>query len=132
MAIPWMVVLQNIPWREVISNAPRVADEAKKLWTTLSRDRSYEAKTQPSTATTFSSADARNSGVMHSKIFALEAQVADLHAQMLESTKLIDVLASQNAELVKHIEKNRARIKLLSIVLCAMLVAFLVFIWRTL
>lgn len=130
MAIPWMVVLQNIPWREVISNAPRVADEAKKLWTTLSRDRSYEAKTQPPTATPFSNADARDAGVVHSKVLALEAQVADLHAQMLESTKLINALATQNAELVKHIEKNRARIKLLVIGFCVLIVVIVATFWR--
>lgn len=129
MAIPWMVVLQNIPWREVISNAPRVADEAKKLWTTLSRDRSYDAKTQAPTASTFSGADARDLGAMHSKMLALEAQVLDLHAQMLESTKLINALASQNAELVKHIEKNRARIKWLFVVNMVMLIAVLFFTW---
>lgn len=128
MAIPWMVVLQNIPWREVISNAPRVADEAKKLWTTLSRDRSYEAKMQPPAAATVSSADTRDFGVMHSKLLALEAQVADLHTQMLESTKLINALASQNAELVKYIEKNRAKEKWLFIILALLVIGDLFFI----
>lgn len=37
MAIPWLTVLSNIPWRDVITTAPKVADEAKKLWTSLNR-----------------------------------------------------------------------------------------------
>lgn len=131
MAIPWMIVLQNIPWREVINNAPRVADEAKKLWTTLSRQRPQsDTKAEPPVATVFSGKDAHDLNLMQTKILSLEAQVADLHTQMLESTKLINALANQNNELVNHIEKNRTRIKLLSILFCLMLVAFLATIWR--
>lgn len=32
MAIGWLTVLQNVPWSEVIGNAPKVAEGAKKLW----------------------------------------------------------------------------------------------------
>ncbi len=133
MAIPWIVVLQNIPWREVISNAPRVADEAKKLWTNLSRQRPQSsAKPEPSIATSFSGESARDLNLMQTKILSLEAQVADLHAQMLASTKLIDVLANQNNQLVNHIEKNRMRIKLLAIGFFVLIVAFLATVWRIL
>ena len=31
MAIPWLTVLQAVPWGDVIRNAPKVADGAKKL-----------------------------------------------------------------------------------------------------
>lgn len=37
MAIPWLVVLQSVPWTDVIRNAPKVADGAKKLWNTVNR-----------------------------------------------------------------------------------------------
>lgn len=132
MAIPWMVVLQNIPWREVITNAPRVADEAKKLWTTLSRPRPpLDAKTAPTTTTVFSGESVRDLNLMQTKILSLEAQVADLHAQMLESTKLINALAAQNAEFVSHIEKNRRSIKWLLIGFIVLLLVFLAYIWRT-
>lgn len=133
MAIPWMVVLQNIPWREVITNAPRVADEAKKLWTNLSRQRSpLDAKTVPSTTTVFSGEGARDLNLMQTKILSLEAQVADLHAQMLESTKLINALAAQNAEFANHIEKNRRRIRLLMLAFFVLLAVFAIMVWRTL
>lgn len=130
MAIPWMLVLQNIPWREVITNAPRVADEAKKLWTTLSRQRPYaDAKTESPATQVFSGIDARDLQLMQTKILSLEAQVADLHTQMLESTKLINTLATQNAELVNHIEKNRARIKWLTFLLVVVAGAVVFLIW---
>ena len=31
MAIAWLTVLKMVPWGEVINNAPKVADGAKKL-----------------------------------------------------------------------------------------------------
>ena len=136
MAIPWMLVLQNIPWREVITNAPRVADEAKKLWTTLSRQRPVgdvpidNAKVESPATQIFSGADARDVHLMQSKILSLEAQVADLHTQMLESTKLINVLATQNTALVNHIEKNRTRIKWLTFVLLVVVGAVVFLMWR--
>ena len=35
MAINWMTLLAAVPWTEVIKNAPKVADSAKKLWHTV-------------------------------------------------------------------------------------------------
>ena len=32
MAIPWLTVLQSVPWSDVVRNAPKVAAGAKKLW----------------------------------------------------------------------------------------------------
>ena len=32
MGISWLSVLQAVPWTEVISNAPKVAEGARKLW----------------------------------------------------------------------------------------------------
>jgi len=50
MAVPWLVVLQNIPWKDVIVNAPKVADEAKKLWTTIKREPASTAEASPTTS----------------------------------------------------------------------------------
>jgi hypothetical protein len=38
MAIPWLSVIKLVPWGEVISNAPKVAEGAKKLWSAVSRE----------------------------------------------------------------------------------------------
>ena len=37
MPIPWLTVLQSVPWSDVISNAPKVAGGAKKLWDSVAR-----------------------------------------------------------------------------------------------
>ena len=36
MPIPWLVVLQSVPWSEIIKNASKVAEGAKKLWSSVS------------------------------------------------------------------------------------------------
>jgi hypothetical protein len=83
MAIGWLTILQNVPWTDVIRNAPKVADGAKKLWNAV-------GKKSPA-------AD------------PLQAVVADLHAQMLASSELIKTLAEQNAELIRRVEVYEVR-----------------------
>jgi hypothetical protein len=114
MAIPWLIVLQNIPWREVITTAPKVADEAKKLWNTLSRQKpTTDASAQKEVVVnaTVLSAEDRDLALLHAKLSNLEALTTDLHTQMLASSKLIKALADQNTQLVNHIEKNRNRLR---------------------
>ncbi len=131
MPIPWLIVLQNIPWRQVITNAPRVADEAKKLWTSLSRPKTefdYQAPVKSSEK--FDIKTLRDTDLLASKVLTLEAMTQDLHQQMVESTKLINALAEQNTQLVNHIEKNRKRIQQLSWAFLILLIAFVVFVAR--
>jgi len=37
MPVPWLTVLQNVPWSDVIKNAPKVADGARKLWQSVGK-----------------------------------------------------------------------------------------------
>jgi hypothetical protein len=39
MAIGWLAVLQLVPWSDVISNAPKIAEGAKKLWIRWAKNR---------------------------------------------------------------------------------------------
>ncbi len=107
MAIGWLAILQNVPWSEVINNAPKVADGAMKLWNTVAR-KSFgpevaEASAEPATSPESRIAELENRTV------ALEADAADLHEQMLASSELIKALAEQNAQLIQRIEHNRVR-----------------------
>lgn len=131
MPIPWLIVLQNIPWRQVITNAPRVADEAKKLWTSLSRPKTeFDYQTPVKSSEKFDIKTLRDTDLLASKVLTLEAMTQDLHQQMVESTKLINALAEQNTQLVNHIEKNRKRIQQLSWAFLILLIAFVVFVAR--
>jgi hypothetical protein len=101
MAIGWLTVLKSVPWSEVIHNAPVVVDGAKKLWGAVSR----QPQPAPSTSTT---APASNPiPALEGRIGALEAALAEQHAQLLASSQLIKALADQNAQLIGRIDALR-------------------------
>src|ERR687892_2373622 len=106
MAISWLTVLTNVPWAEVIRSAPKVAEGAKKLWSTVSG--------KPPSPQVSSAAQAGLSPEAQA-IAKLQAQMNDLHGQMLASSELIKALAEQNTELIKRVELNRVRLLWLAV-----------------
>ena len=114
MPIPWLAVLKIVPWTEVITNAPKVVDGAKKLWNSVSDKPAVQAPPAGSSDLAAAGSESAASARLQARIAALEATGADLHSQMLASTELIRSLAEQNAQLVKGIEDHRVRIKWLT------------------
>lgn len=108
MAIGWLTVLSQVPWTEVINNAPKVADGAKKLWKSVS-GKSSMASTPKSASQVPASAEALSPVAMEARIRELEEVVGELHAQMVASSELMKQLAEQNTQLVQRIEANRVR-----------------------
>ncbi len=113
MAIGWLAVLQSVPWSEVISNAPKVADGAKKLWNAVAKKSPPPEVADPG-AHAAASPESRTMAVLEARVVALEAAVSDLQGQMLASSELIKALADQNAQLVQRIETSRVRVLWLS------------------
>ncbi|PKO88453.1 MAG: hypothetical protein CVU18_07440 [Betaproteobacteria bacterium HGW-Betaproteobacteria-12] len=101
MAIGWMTILQSVPWSDVIRNAPKVADGAKKLWRKVGGKGGEGEAMAPS-------ADADQTPA--AQLAALRAQVDALHGQMLASSEVIQALAEQNAQLIVRIETHRRRL----------------------
>jgi len=106
MAISWLTVLQAVPWSEVIRNAPKVADGAKKLWNSVAG--------QPAQTAVDGGASAQSRGDgslegLQARVDSLESTVAGLHDQLLSSAELIKQLAEQNTLLVQRVEANRVR-----------------------
>lgn len=116
--IGWLAVLQLVPWTDVIKNAPKAADGAKKLWQSV-------RKKPPSSAqdTTTRSLPSDIQTPLQTRMAALEQDLADLHAQMLESSALIQTLAEQNTQLVQRAEGMRVRVKVLGVVVVLLVVA---------
>lgn len=110
MPIPWLVMLQSVPWTDVIRNAPKVADAAKKLWSTVSGRPDQTSVNSP-----FPDEPPKSQPGLEARVAALQETVSDLHNQMLASSELIKVLAEQNAQLIARIETNRVRMLWLSI-----------------
>ncbi len=109
MAISWITVLQNVPWGEVISNAPKVADGAKKLWNTVAKkpplDEMPDANTQSELAP-----DSHAIATLQAQISVIESAMTDLHHQLLASSELIKALAEQNTQLIQRVESHRVRV----------------------
>ena len=130
MAIGWLTVLKMVPWGDVIENAPKVAQGAKKLWNTVGKKPVPQA-----TSDSPQVVPGQGTPVGHeAMLVALQAQVADLqmttadlHQQMLQSSALIQSLAEQNTQLIGRVELNRKR-TLLLFVLMLVLAASLLFI----
>ncbi len=109
MAIGWLSVIKLVPWGDVISNAPKVAEGAKKLWNAVSNK--PPALDLPATdAQPALSPEAQSIAILQAQLAATEAAVSDLHNQMLESSELIKALADQNTQLIKRVEVNRIRV----------------------
>jgi hypothetical protein len=115
MAISWLTVLQAVPWSDVIRNAPRVAEGAKKLWSTVGRKRGRGS----------GAVIAERSSDPDLRLAELEAAVTELHAQMQASAELIKELAEQNAQLVRRIESNRRRTIVLALAVLGLIVYLL-------
>ena len=109
MAIGWLSVLKMVPWGDVISNAPRLANEAKKLWSTVAKT---PPASEPSTpkARPALSPDSQSIALLQGDIEVVVAEISDLHQQMLESSQLIKALADQNTQLIKRMEMQRIRV----------------------
>lgn len=131
MPIPWLVVLQAVPWTDVLKNAPRVAEGAKKLWNRVSKKSS--APSSPlELLPPIDASKALSVAQLQTRIAHIEAATAELHSQMLASSELINTLAEQNAQLVARIEAGRVRMRwltLLTVLIGAVALGALVMVW---
>jgi len=100
----WIGLLKHVPWREVVSNAPKLAEGAKSLWGTVAN------KIRPGEASP-PTPDGDVATPLAVRITALEAQQRELQAQLANSAELIRSLADQNAQLVARLDvlRNRQR-----------------------
>ena len=111
MAIGWIAVLQMVPWSDVIKNAPKVADGAKKLWNSVGKKPPPPADVGASVQ---QSPESQATAALQAHVLALESATRDLHEQMLASSELIKALAEQNTQLIRRAEVSRVRLLLLA------------------
>jgi hypothetical protein len=112
-----MSVLKMVPWSDVISNAPKVADGAKKLWSTVAKKTGAvteaEAPAEPVAAHDLPAAELL--ALLQAQLARQDARIGELHQQMLSSSELIQSLAEQNTQLVQRVEANRVRVRWLTL-----------------
>jgi len=109
MAIGWLTVLQNVPWTDLLRNAPQIADGAKKLWKSVARQPGDDSAAVAGTHSGTRGTANTDAAALAAQVHALERHVADLHQQMLQSSALIQSLADQNAQLIARIDTDRRR-----------------------
>ncbi len=127
MAIGWIAAFKAVPWSEVREIAPYVVQGANKLWSAVRKNPpapddgvSVEQKLTVHDAT-LSDLDVQ--------MRRLAALADELRTQQVASSELIQLLASQNAQLVEAVEVLRLRSRALLIGVaasCAGLVGMLV------
>lgn len=117
MAVGWMSVLKMVPWSDVISNAPKVADGAKKLWSTVAKKTGVAGESAPAEAPAAPQdlPAAELLALLQGQLARHEDSLADLRQQLLSSAALIQTLAEQNAQLVQRVEANRVRVRWLTL-----------------
>jgi hypothetical protein len=109
MAIGWLTALQLVPWVDVITNAPKVADGAVKLWKAVGK-KTPPVADPPRAAGTQIVAGEQAMAQVQARLVAAEAAIAELHGQMLASSELIKALSEQNTQLIRRVESNRVRV----------------------
>ncbi|MGD9843188.1 MAG: hypothetical protein AB7F79_01160 [Steroidobacteraceae bacterium] len=112
MAIGWFTLLKSVPWSTVISNAPVIAEGAKKLWSAVASKSS--ASTPVSVIPLQVDAGNQTVATLHQRMVALEAAATKLETQMLASTEIIKEMAEQNTQLIELIKVNRIRTRWLA------------------
>lgn len=103
-----ITILANIPWGQVVENAPKVADGAAKLWKAVTRKK--PAQSPEANATADPDVAQSEPEVLTKRLAAMEDHVLHLEEQMRASAELIKALAEQNTQLVRKIELNSVRL----------------------
>ena len=130
MAIPWLAILSNVPWKDVIDKAPKVADGAKKLWKSVAR-KAGPSEPANTSVTPAHSSEEQTIASLDTRIIELKNEVAALHDQMLASSEIIEALAEQNTQLIKSIEIFRGRVLRLGLLTVTLSIVALLALYRT-
>ena len=130
MAIPWLTILSSVPWKDVIGNAPKVADGAKKLWKSVAK-KSAPAGSPSTQAQPAHAQEEQTLATLDTRIIELKAEVSSLNEAMLASSEVIAALAEQNTQLIKSIEIFRGRVLRLGLLILVLAAVALWALYRT-
>lgn len=130
MAIPWLTLLNSVPWKDVIGNAPKVADGAKKLWKSVAK-KAAPSEDAKAGVTPARSSEEQTIATLDTRVIELKDEVAGLNEAMLASSELIKALAEQNTQLIKSIAIFRGRMLRLGLLTLILAFVALYALYRT-
>lgn len=128
MAIPWLVLLKTVPWADVISNAPAIADGARKLWKKVGGTGAAAEPMPPAPIVVPPGGDVVQA--LRTRVEQLSAETRLLQQELQTSSELIKALADQNTLLVERVEAHRVRLRWLSALVLLMGLGLAGLWWR--
>lgn len=111
MAIGWLKVIQSVPWSDVISNAPKVAEGAKGLWDRVSKKGTPGTEDNSDDVAPIFTTPLHTSEQLQNEVFNLRNSQMQLETQMLEATNLINSLAQQNQDMVQRLNRLQSKLR---------------------
>lgn len=112
MAGAWLKVLKSVPWSEVISAAPQVANSARRLWDTVGRKGIDMPNTELDEAVAHMPVD-DGMALIATQVEQQDIAITRLQGQMRDASRLIAELADQNSQLVAKLQAARERLTLI-------------------
>ncbi len=106
MAIPWLTVLQAIPWGQVIENTPKLVDTAQKLLSRLKKSKAPD----DAALTPFPDVDETSPlGQLERLVQENRREVQALRQDLRDTADLLQHMTEQNVKMVSEIETLRRR-----------------------
>ena len=115
MAAGWWTVLRTVPWSEVISASPQVANGARRLWDTVNRNKQGMPDGPMGMAPEMPGQEEDVFDILINRVERNDAEVTDLRNQMRSASELIANLADQNAQLIAKMDVQRQKMTWLAV-----------------
>jgi hypothetical protein len=115
MAAGWWTVLRTVPWSEVISAAPQVANGARRLWDTVNRNKQGNFDEPMGVAPGMAGQEEDVFDILIKSVERNDAEVTDLRNQMRSASEIIANLADQNAQLIAKMDAQRQKMTWLAV-----------------
>lgn len=107
MAVPWLVLLQAVPWDKVISNTPKVVDGAYKLLARLKgKTEKNDHLPQKQVAENIHLLDETE---VRALIQHNQQEINNLQHDLQEVADLLQSLTGQNVRMISEIQRLRLR-----------------------
>jgi chaperonin cofactor prefoldin len=130
MAIGWLKAIQSVPWADVISNAPKVAEGAKGLWDRVAKKAGVDIAPEATTPTQ----DIRPPTELehlHAELARLSQGQQQLASQLMSATELINTLAQQNQNLIERVDRLQSRLRWLLVTAGVVTAGVCAAAWKT-
>jgi hypothetical protein len=115
MAAGWWTVLRTVPWSDVISAAPQVANGARRLWDTVNRNKQGNYDEPMGVAPGMPGQEEDVFDILIKSVERNDAEVTDLRNQMRSASEIIANLADQNAQLIAKMDAQRQKMTWLAV-----------------